>query len=300
MGGPDAEHEISLMSGREVAQALRDSDRYDVIEQVVDRPTAATLPAHGTDVVFPVLHGRWGEGGPLQEVLETLDLPYVGSGPRAAAVAMDKQATKRIVAAHGVLTPPDCRLSAGGLCPLVPPLVLKPIDDGSSVDLHMCRTEQQVAAAREILHRRRGAIMAEQLVTGREVTAGIVCGEPMPLIEIVTSPEVPFYDYQAKYFRDDTRYELNPDLPAGTAQACTRSALAAFDLLGCRDVARADFVVNDRGAWFLEINTMPGFTTHSLLPKAAAHRGMDMASLCSRLVDAALTRTPAHTVRQYG
>ncbi len=295
MGGPDAEHEISLMSGREVAQALRDSGRYDVIERVVDRPTVAVLQTQGADVVFPVLHGRWGEGGPLQAVLQTLGLPYVGSGPRAAAVAMDKLSTKRLVSARGVLTPPDCRLETGRHCPLDPPLVLKPIDDGSSVDLHMCRTEQQVAAAREILHRRRGAIMAEQLVTGREVTAGIVCGEPMPLIEIVPSPEVPFYDWQAKYFRDDTRYELDPDLPPGAAEACTRSALTAFGLLGCRDVARADFIVNDRGAWFLEINTMPGFTTHSLLPMAAARLGLDMASLCSKLVEAALARTPAHT-----
>ena len=108
--------------------------------------------------------------------------------------------------------------------------------------------------------------MAEQLVLGREVTAGIVCGEPLPLIEIIATTD---YDYQAKYFSDDTRYVLDPPLPPGAAEACTRSALTAFDELGCRDVARADFIVNDQGAWFLEINTMPGFTTHSLLPMAA-------------------------------
>ena len=102
MGGPDAEHEISLMSGGEVAQALRNSGRYDVIERVVARPTAAELRSPGIDVVFPVLHGRWGEGGPLQEVLESLEVPYVGSGPRSSAVAMDKQATKKIVSAQAV------------------------------------------------------------------------------------------------------------------------------------------------------------------------------------------------------
>ncbi len=293
MGGPDAEQEISLMSGREVAQALRDSGLYDVIERVVGRPTVAELRTAGADVVFPVLHGQWGEGGPLQEILETLEVPYVGSGPRAAAVAMNQQKAKRIVSTRGVLTPPDCRLEAGGHCPLDPPLVLKPIDDGSSVDLYMCHTEQQVSAARATLHPRRGAVMAEQLVMGREVTAGIVCGEPLPLIEIIAETG---YDWHAKYFSDDTRYVLDPDLPPGAAEACTRSALTAFDLLGCRDVARADFIVNDRGAWFLEINTMPGFTTHSLLPMAAARQRLDMASLCSRLVGAALARIPAHTV----
>ena len=123
----------------------------------------------------------------------------------------------------------------------------------------------------------------------------IVCGEPMPQVEIVPSPEVPFYDWRAKYCRDDARYELDPDLPPGAAEACTRSALTAFGLLGCRDVARADFIVNDRGAWFLEINTMPGSTTHALLPMAAARRGLDMASPRSKRGDAALSRTPAHT-----
>ena len=132
--------------------------------------------------------------------------------------------------------------------------------------------------------------MAEQLVVGREITAGIVCGELLPLIEIIPAPDAGFYDYRAKYFRDDTRYVLDPDLPAGATQACNEAALEAFNLLGCRDVARADFIVNDAGSWFLEINTMPGFTSHSLLPMAAAGRGQDMPTLCGRLVEAALAR----------
>ena len=297
MGGPGAEHEVSLMSGREVAQALRDGGRYEVIELVLkdhgataDEIASACSIAHPA-VVFPVLHGQWGEGGPLQDILETLGLPYVASDPRAAAVAMDKVATKEIVRAQGVLTPADCLLEDGAPCPLDPPLVLKPIDDGSSVDLLICHTPQEVVAARAVLHQRRGSVMAERLVEGREVTAGIVCGEPLPLIEIIPAPDAGFYDYRAKYFRDDTRYVLEPDLPAGTAQACTEAALQAYNLLGCRDLARADFIVNDLGAWFLEINTMPGFTTHSLLPMAAARRGQDMPTLCGRLVEAALARS---------
>jgi len=236
----------------------------------------------------------------LQEVLELLGLPYVGSGPRAAAVAMDKPATKSIVCAAGVRTPADCRLEAGQPCPLDLPLVLKPIDDGSSIDLHICRTEEQLTRARAALHPRRGPVMAEQFIAGREVTAGIVCGQATPLIEIIPSREVAFYDYQAKYFRDDTRYVLDPQLPPGTADACTEAAISAFDLLGCRDVARADFIVNNDGAWFLEINTMPGFTTHSLLPMAAARQGRDMPSLCGRLVESAMARKAVQATVTHG
>ena len=290
MGGPDAEREISLLSGREVAQALREDGCFMVIEHVIDEPSATELDALGGDVIFPVLHGQWGEGGPLQERLETLGRSYVGTAPHAAAVAMDKPATKRIVSAQGVLTPPDCRLDPGEPCELDVPLVLKPIDDGSSVDLYICRTDEQISAARAILHRTRGPVMAEQFVAGREVTVGVVDGEALPLIEII--PAVEFYDYDAKYFRNDTRYIVEPQLDSGVAEACMEAALLAFDRVGCRDVARVDFIVNDDGPWFLEINTMPGFTTHSLLPMAAARRGLDMQALCSKLVHTALARAP--------
>ncbi len=292
MGGPDAEREISLLSGREVAQALRECGRFRVLEHVVNEPSATELDALGGDVVFPVLHGQWGEGGPLQELLEALGRPYVGTTPHEAAVAMDKPGTKRIVSAEGVLTPPDCRLDPGGLCELDPPLVLKPLDDGSSVDLHICRTSEQLAAARTALHPKRGPIMAEQFVAGREITAGVVDGEALPLIEIIPAPAVEFYDYDAKYFRDDTRYIVEPELADGVTEACMEAALLAFYRVGCRDLARVDFIVNEDGPWFLEINTMPGFTTHSLLPMAAARRGLNMPALCSRLVDAALARAP--------
>ena len=135
--------------------------------------------------------------------------------------------------------------------------------------------------------------MAEQFVAGREITVGIVCGEALPLVEIVPSAEVEFYDYQAKYFRDDTKYIVNPPLPVEKAEACTQAALIAYARLGCRDVARADFIVNDEGAWFLELNTMPGFTTHSLLPMAAAANGQPLSALCAQLIDSALDRAPA-------
>ncbi len=132
--------------------------------------------------------------------------------------------------------------------------------------------------------------MAEGYVAGREVTVGIVAGMPLPLIEIHPPEALEFYDYEAKYLHDDTRYVINPDLPEQTAAECTRVAMLAFDQLGCRDIARVDFMVDERGAWFLELNTMPGFTTHSLVPMAAASRSLDMPELCTNLVDTALAR----------
>ncbi len=292
MGGPDAEREVSLMSGSEIAQALRDTARFEVIEQIIDRPTADELRPLGGDVVFPALHGHWGEGGPLQQILEQLGLPYIGSEPKAAALAMDKLATKRIVSTEGVRCPADCRIEADDPCALDLPLVLKPIDDGSSVDLYICRNNDEVTDARAKLHPKRGAIMAEQYIAGREITVGIVCDQPLPLIEIIPGADVEFYDYQAKYYRDDTRYIIGPKLPAGVAQQCTDVAMLAFDRLGCRDVARVDFMLDDEGPWFLEINTMPGFTTHSLVPMAAATIGLDMPKLCAKLADTALARAP--------
>lgn len=290
MGGPDAEREVSLASGREVAHALRAGVRFNVVEQVIDKPTVAELRdmAAGVDVVFPVLHGHWGEGGPLQELLEQIGLPYVGSQPRAASLAMNKLATKTMLARDAVPTPRSRQLMADDECDLAPPLVLKPVDDGSSVDLRICRSAEEVAAARAVLHPRRPMLMAEQYIKGREVTAGILLGKPLPLIEIV--PAVEYYDYEAKYTRDDTRYIISPKLPDGVAQACERVAMLAFTRLGCRDLARVDFIVDERGPWFLEINTMPGFTTHSLVPMAAASIGKNMSEICAALVEAALAR----------
>jgi D-alanine-D-alanine ligase len=294
MGGPDAEREVSLMSGREIAAALRQSGRFDVHDLVIDAPTADELRAllpKNTAAVFPIVHGRWGEGGPLQQLLEELRIPYVGSRPKAAFLAMDKLATKTLVNAEGVPTPRSRELMPGDTCDIEAPLVLKPVDDGSSVDLRICRTPAEVTAARAELHPKRPRLMAESYIKGREITAGILHGQPLPLIEIL--PAVEFYDYQAKYFRDDTRYQLNPQLPVGLDQWIKELAIRAFNVLGCRDVARADFMLDERGPWFLEINTLPGFTTHSLVPMAARAAGVEMPELCAQLVETAIARGPA-------
>ena len=245
---------------------------------------------------FPFLHGHWGEGGPLQEELEKLAIPYVGCKPLAARRAMDKLVTKSLLANDNVPTPRSRQLLADDACDLAPPLVLKPVDDGSSVDLRICHSQAQVDQARQELHPRRGRLMAESYIKGREITVGILLGKPLPLIEIIPSKQVEYYDYQAKYHRDDTRYVLDPDLPSGVAEECTRIALTAFERLGCRDIARADLIVDSNGCpWFLEINTMPGFTTHSLVPMAARKLGFEMPELCAKLVEAALARGESQT-----
>ena len=294
-GGPDAEREVSLMSGRAIVAALNQEGRFAARLEVIDRLTGSDLAAIEGEVIFPALHGPWGEGGPLQQLLEVDGRPFVGCGSVAARIAMDKMLTKEVSQRIGVATPAACVLtSAGEACPVEPPLVLKPIDDGSSVDVLICRTAEEVARGRARLHARRPRFMAEAFIPGRELTAGVVGDRVGSLIEIM--PTVEFYDYEAKYTRDDTRYTVNPDLPAAHARQIKEDALRLFRAIGCRDLARIDFRyddVTDPGRarwWMLEVNTMPGFTSHSLVPMGEAAGGVPMPRLCARLVELALLR----------
>ena len=303
MGGPDAERDVSIMSGTEVAKALESTGAFNVTALTVDKPTIEDLFAHSPDVIYPVLHGPWGEGGPLQEILETLSalhgIGYVGPKARPAAIAMDKIATKAFASQAGVRTPRARQLRRNDGIDLVTelgaPLVLKPSNDGSSVDLRICRTPQEIREARALLEVRREFLMAEEFIQGREMTVGIVNGEVLPIIEII--PAVEYYDYQAKYFRDDTRYVLEPALDERITAEMRTFTQAIYAAIGLRDVARADFIVDERGAWFLEINTAPGMTTHSLVPMASRHRGVDMPQLCADLVRAALQRRRANATQ---
>ncbi len=286
-GGPDAEREVSLNSGGNVAAALRRAG-LPVHEETVDLLTLEQLRALPGQVVFPVLHGAWGEGGPLQELLEQDGRPDVGCRPKAARLAMDKVATKAVVAELGVPTPRAEELRPGVPCTLTGPVVLKPADDGSSVDLRICENVSEAERARRELEPRRTRLLAEEYIRGRELTVGLVDGECLPIIEIRANSGT--YDYDAKYLRDDTQYVLDPELPAGVADAVRAFSRAAWHAIGCRDVARADFMLDSRGPWFLEINTMPGFTDHSLVPKAARHAGTSMEELVSSLVRRAVER----------
>ena len=287
MGGPDAEREVSLKSGGQVVAALRRGGAR-VEERVIDRPGLDELRGMPGEVVFPVLHGPWGEGGPLQELLVADGRPFVGCLPAAARLAMDKPAGKRAVAEVGVPTPASQVVTEGEPVTLEPPLVLKPCDDGSSVDLRVCLTRADVDRERPGLHARRPRLMAESFIRGREMTVGLLEDRTLPIIEI--RPKSGLYDYEAKYLRDDTEYLIDPDLPPGTAEAMRDFARKAWRRLGLRDVARVDFLLDERGPWFLEANTMPGMTDHSLVPKAAAHVGLPMERLTTLLVERAMAR----------
>jgi len=299
MGGPDAERAVSLDSGAAVAAALRAAGWRNVESMVLgagDRPSVAEaeaalrdrLAAGGVDVAFPALHGPWGEGGGAQAVLEDAGVPFVGAGSIAAALAMDKPRTKSVLAQAlpELRTPPWSMLAPGDSADPDPPVVLKAPGEGSSIGVALCRTPVEVAAARRRLHAEHGALLAERLVEGREITAAIVGSTCIGLLEVV--PAEGFYDYEAKYHRADTAYRVDPNLPAEIEARCCAIAERSASILGARHVARVDFMVDDADAWLLEVNTMPGFTSHSILPKIAAARGRSLGELASDLLVMAL------------
>lgn len=287
MGGPDAERDISIKSGAAVAEALKQTEAFAVTEVIIDTTTTEELLQTQADVFFPVLHGPYGEGGPLQTILEQTQVPFVGSDFHTAQIAMDKVRTKEIARSIGIQTPDWQVLLQDTPCELTAPLILKPIDDGSSLDIEICDSSGEVTSARERLQKTRPAMLAETYVQGREITVGIIDGKPLPLIEIVPPTDIDTYDFCAKYERDDTTYILEPNLPD---LQCFKHALLLYEKLGVRDIARVDFMLDDRGAWLLEINTMPGFTPHSLVPMASKHAGIPMQVLCTTLVECAYKR----------
>lgn len=292
-GGPDAEREVSLESSKGVTAAL-EQEGYRVRREVIERIDASTLKALSADVVFPVLHGPWGEGGPMQDELVATGKPFVGCGPACARMAMDKMATKLAAARVGVPTLPAGVLNLTDEVPALGlPAVVKPIHEGSSVGVHICKTrarwdEAMIAVSTDrARHPLRTYMVERAALGGSELTVGWLDGVALPIVEIRASVE--FYDYEAKYHRDDTQYIVAPQLSAGLTQRIQAHALAVAKELGCRHLSRIDFMLDARGeAWLLEVNTLPGFTSHSLLPKAAAAIGLDYAKLASRLVQMAL------------
>jgi D-alanine-D-alanine ligase len=316
-GGPDAERPVSIESATGIFEALKGSQRFEPRYEVIDRPTpqdlADLIARHHAACVFPALHGRWGEGGPLQELLERCAVAYVGCQPPAARRAIDKAETKRIAATvlarfAGQPLAEVIRVSRTELVnpasddlPLRLPLVAKPNFEGSTVGLHIVRTESQWAEALRAIRAEPKAYIAEPLTPGREFTSGMVAGPAgasgrptpallrVPLVEI--RPASDLYDFAAKYQRDDTVYTVAPDLPEAVTDAMQSFSIALAEAMGIRHLARADYMYDEqaRTAHFLEINTMPGFTSHSLLPKAAAHTGLPMLALCERLIEAAMT-----------
>ncbi len=296
-GGPDAEREVSLVSSRAVAEALRARGTFQVHLEVIDRLDAAALAKLPGEVIFPVLHGGWGEGGPLQELLEGDGRAFVGCGSKAARLAMDKVATKLAAARLGIPTPPAGVFNAADSGRGVPlPVVVKPVHEGSSVGVYICREEKDwsraVAGVRADMakHPARVYMVEGAILGGRELTVGVLDGKALPIVEI--RPAVEFYDYEAKYDRDDTKYTVGPDLPNGVAAQIANHAERLARELGVRHLCRVDFLLDKTGGpWLLEVNTLPGFTGHSLFPMAAADRragpGLQMPDLTEHLVNLA-------------
>ncbi len=295
MGGPSREHDVSIQSGSAVADALARGGHAVTRRDI--RPTDVTaLDREGLELVFIALHGQFGESGEVQALCEQRGLPYVGSGPRASQLAIDKAASKQACRRAGLRTPDWMIIERyhapevyGRWLEEIPlPAVVKPVDDGSSVGVTIARTVEQRDAALEELLDDYGRALVEAFVPGRELTVGIVGDSALPVLEV--RPKRTFYDYLAKYADEaGTEYVFDLGLPEEVLAGVQRDALTAHRALGCRHLSRVDFILDEeRNAHVLEINTIPGFTAHSLLPKAAARVGMDFDALVQRLVDLAM------------
>jgi D-alanine-D-alanine ligase len=301
-GGRSAEREVSIMSGTGVHQALTsagvDAHLFDT-----GTNTFAQLEEAGFDRVFIALHGRYGEDGTIQGALELLGIPYTGSGVAASALAMDKIMTKRVWLQHGLPTPAFEVLDENTELRRVPdglglPLIIKPPHEGSTVGITKVRGYSDMKEAYKQAARFDAEVLAEQFITGRELTVALLGGgrsaRALPVIEIVAPGGN--YDYEHKYFADDVQYFCPADLPAELAGEVQRISVAAYRALGCEGWGRADFMLDAQNRpWLLEMNTSPGMTGHSLVPKAAQAAGMTYSELCVAILSEATlkVRSPA-------
>ena len=288
LGGPSAEREVSLHSGMAVAQALR--LRGHSVQEVDPQHPNWILDTK-TEVVFLALHGSYGEDGPVQERLEELGVPYTGCGPQASRIAFDKVLTKQRCLEAGI---PTARFvvfdTAIASWPLgwQPPVVLKPVRQGSSVGLQFVERVAEWSAALAEALRYDSQVLMEEKIIGREATVGILAGEPLPVVEV--RPKQGVYDYSSKYTAGASDYFCPAPFQSNVTERIQSVALGAFNVIGGRDYARVDVMVAENGEpVVLEVNTLPGMTETSLLPKAAAAAGIDYAELCQRMIDLALT-----------
>ncbi len=290
MGGWSAEREVSLSSGNACAAAL-EAAGYRVTTIDVDRDIARRLKDAAPEVCFNALHGRWGEDGCIQGLLEILGIPYTHSGVRASALAIDKEQTKCIVAGLGVPVAEHRIVDRGEALrrhAMEPPYVAKPICEGSSVGVVIVgqganRPPESIGTIPAI----NDAIMVERFVAGRELTCAVIGDRATDIIDIVPAERLTFYDYEAKYAPGGSRHLLPADIPADAYQAVQRHALTAHKALGCRGVSRSDFRFDPATGQlaFLEINTQPGMTGTSLVPEMAEHAGLGFSQLVAWLVE---------------
>lgn len=294
-GGPGGEREVSLQSGAGVAAALRKLGHRVTVSDidaknlsVLDRPA---------DFIFIALHGEFGEDGTLQEELERRGLPFNGSGSAASRAAMNKVETKRIAQDNGIPTPSFRVVTVDevnrSLVEVGVPAMVKPPASGSSVDTALVRTAEQLLRTAKSVAKKYDKALVEKYITGRELTVGVLGDLALPPCEIRTKRE--FYNYEAKYVDDDTQYLFEIDLPEELLSRVQSLALRAHRALGCEVISRVDWMIEaaTMQPYLLEINTLPGFTSHSLVPKSAARLGISFEGLCQRIIDLSLLRHKA-------
>ena len=285
-GGRSAEREVSLVSGRECATALR-QEGFSVVEIDAGPDLAQVLAAERPDVVFNALHGRWGEDGCVQGILEWLELPYTHSGVLASALAMDKARSKRIFAAAGLPVARDlvvCREAVRQAHPMMPPYVVKPNNEGSSVGVYI--VPEGANRPPQLADDMPEMVMVEEYIAGRELTTTVMGGRALAVTDILSDG---WYDYHAKYAPGGSRHVVPAEIPEEITEACLDYALRAHDALGCRGVSRTDFRWDEArglgGLYLLEINTQPGMTPTSLAPEQAAYRGIGFGALVRWMVE---------------
>jgi D-alanine-D-alanine ligase len=293
LGGRSAEREISLMSGNAVLAALRrkgiDAHAFDPAEQPLEN-----LRSQNFARVHIALHGRFGEDGTVQGALDLMGIPYTGSGVMASALAMDKWRTKLVWQAVGITTPRFAMLEPHTDFDAVArelglPLIVKPAREGSTIGLSKVTAARELKAAYERAAEHDPLVLAEEFVAGTELTAAVLGDQALPLVRI--QPATGLYDYQAKYFSDETQYFCPSGLPTEQEEAIQREALKAYRILGCRGWGRVDVIVTPAGkAYFLEANTSPGMTGHSLVPMAAKEAGIAFDDLVLRILDSSEDR----------
>jgi D-alanine-D-alanine ligase len=288
MGGPSAEREISLISGKAVLAALRsknvDAEPFDPAEREL-----FDLKREGFRRAFIALHGRFGEDGTVQGALEVLRIPYTGSGVMASALSMDKWRTKLVWDASGIPTPRFAMVRKSTdweklVALLGLPIIVKPAHEGSTIGLSKVGAGSELPAAYELAAKYDDEVIAEEFIAGQELTAAVLGDEALPLVRI----EAPQgnYDYQNKYFTDDTKYFCPAGIRADLEDEIREVTLKGFRVLGCRGWGRADLILRPDGAYsFLEMNTSPGMTGHSLVPMAAKAAGLGYADLCVKILE---------------
>ena len=291
MGGNSAEREVSLKSGAAVLAALQrqgvDAHAFDPAKRSLGDLAMAEF-----DRVFIALHGRYGEDGCIQGALELMGLPYTGSGVMASAIGMDKWRTKLLWQAAGLPTPDWALLEANSDFAAIEkqlglPIFVKPAREGSSIGMSKVKQPDELKAAYEKAAEFDSLVLAEKFVDGGEFTCAILGGQPLPMIHLV--PKNEFYDYEAKYLRDDTEYRCPCDLPAEQEKAIQVLCLRAFNVVGCQGWGRVDVMLDSKAnPYLLEINTSPGMTDHSLVPMSARVAGIDFDALCLRILEMTL------------